>query len=347
MDIGRKILTWYDGHKRDLPWRNSSDPYTIWVSEIILQQTRVEQGMEYFNRFIQRFPDVESLAGANIDEVLTLWQGLGYYSRARNMHFAANQVMNDFAGRFPTNYEDILSLKGVGEYTAAAIASIAYNQPVACVDGNVNRLVSRIFGIATPVNTGKGKKEISKLALEMMVTGKAGDFNQAMMEFGALQCVPVNPDCKQCVLQADCFAFKEGKVEKFPVKNKKLKVRDRYFFYIHANANSSIFITKRTGKDIWNSLYELPLIETNQPMDPADIFEHETWKRIVAGTSVYNLEISNKVVHVLSHQKLHCYFIKVSMESANDWLNSNYIPVSLEQLEKYAFPRLIQNYLFK
>ena len=233
LETSRLLRGWYRIHKRELPWRESSDPYVIWISEIILQQTRVAQGMDYFLRFTGRFPDVASLASAEEDEVLKYWQGLGYYSRARNLHAAAKDIMERFGGVFPERYEDVISLKGVGEYTAAAIVSFVWGRPYPVVDGNVFRVLSRLFAVDIPIDTAKGKKAFAELAGLVMDPRHAGQHNQAMMELGALQCVPQNPDCEACPLKGRCAAYGAGEVQAYPVKRAKARTRDRYFHYLY------------------------------------------------------------------------------------------------------------------
>ena len=252
------LINWYREHKRELPWRESSDPYLIWISEIILQQTRVVQGYDYFIRFIKRFPDVTSLAEADEDEVMKFWQGLGYYSRARNLHAAARS-MN---GVFPKTYPEVLALKGVGEYTAAAICSFAYNMPYAVVDGNVYRVLSRYLGIETPIDSTEGKKLFASLAGEFLDKSRPAVYNQAIMDFGAIQCTPQNPACLFCPLAGSCMALSKSMVAQLPVKQHKTKTTERFLNYIYVRAGACTFINKRTGNDIWKNLFELPLIET-------------------------------------------------------------------------------------
>lgn len=251
------LINWYREHKRELPWRESSDPYLIWISEIILQQTRVVQGYDYFIRFIKRFPDVTSLAEADEDEVMKFWQGLGYYSRARNLHAAARS-MN---GVFPKTYPEVLALKGVGEYTAAAICSFAYNMPYAVVDGNVYRVLSRYLGIETPIDSTEGKKLFASLAGEFLDKSRPAVYNQAIMDFGAIQCTPQNPACLFCPLAGSCMALSKSMVAQLPVKQHKTKTTERFLNYIYVRAGACTFINKRTGNDIWKNLFELPLID--------------------------------------------------------------------------------------
>jgi len=261
MKISEIITGWYKKNRRDLPWRSTSDPYRIWLSEIILQQTRISQGMSYYHRFTERFPDVTSLADAPEQEVIKLWQGLGYYSRARNLHAAARQVVEGLGGMFPASRDELLKLRGVGPYTAAAVASIAYGEPVAAVDGNVARVISRLYAISAPVNTPAGEKEISALADELLNRSDPGEHNQAMMEFGALQCVPVNPHCGSCPVGQLCMAYRAGNVSGYPVKLRKTKVKKRFFTYLLISNDGYTYIQRRTGNDIWKEMYQFPMAE--------------------------------------------------------------------------------------
>ncbi|HYG16163.1 MAG TPA: A/G-specific adenine glycosylase, partial [Bacteroidia bacterium] len=264
MSFNKIIESWYALNKRDLPWRNTRDPYKIWLSEVILQQTRVNQGMPYYHKFIEKYPDIAAMAGAHEDEVLKLWQGLGYYSRARNMHQAAKMITYELNGKFPITYTDILKLKGVGSYTAAAIASIAGNEPVAVVDGNVYRVLARYFGIDTPIDSTEGRKTFLKLANELINTENPATYNQAVMEFGALQCKPQNPDCGVCPLKISCIALKQKRVDALPVKSKKTAVKARYFNYLFFEKPGFAHLQKRGQTDIWANLYEFPLAETEK-----------------------------------------------------------------------------------
>ncbi|HEY4629161.1 MAG TPA: A/G-specific adenine glycosylase, partial [Flavobacterium sp.] len=255
MNFSNVLIKWYLQNKRDLPWRNTTNPYPIWLSEIMLQQTRVAQGMPYFLSFTTAFPTVFDLAAANEEEVLKLWQGLGYYSRARNLHKTAQYIASDLAGIFPDNYSDLLKLKGVGEYTAAAIASFSYNEAVPVVDGNVFRVLSRYFDIETDIAQASAKKEFAALAFELMPKDNPATFNQAIMEFGALQCVPKSPNCGICVFNESCAALQKKKIDQLPIKSKKVKVRNRYFNYlVVADENDNTIIQKRTDKGIWHNL---------------------------------------------------------------------------------------------
>jgi len=343
-----KIITWYNQNKRDLPWRNTKDAYLIWLSEIILQQTRVDQGMAYYLKFAGHFPKVKDLALADNDKVMKLWQGLGYYSRARNLHTTAKTIHTIYKGKFPTAYEDILSLKGVGEYTAAAIASFAYNKPHAVVDGNVYRVLSRIFGIETPIDSSSGKKEFYKLANELIDKKNPGLHNQAVMEFGAMQCKPVNPDCSVCPLSIHCYAFAKKKVSNLPIKEKKTKVRNRYFNYMVFRHKGTIAIHKRTAKDIWINLHDFPLIETTKELSEEQLLKSSEWKKMFGKVKYSIKSISNPCKHILSHQKIYARFIEIDCkESLKTFLSKDVLVIKEKNIQEYAVPRLVDLYLEK
>lgn len=332
-DIADELMTWYDANHRVLPWRETTDPYAVWVSEIILQQTRVAQGYDYYLRFLRAFPDVQSLAAADEDEVLRVWQGLGYYSRARNMQAAARQVVE--MGGFPATYEGLLSLKGVGDYTAAAIGSFAFGLPVAVVDGNVYRILTRLFAVDTPIDTAAGKREVAELASHLLPADDSAHYNQAVMDFGALQCVPHNPDCASCPLADKCLASGQGRVEAFPVKSHKTKVSERYFDYFFIHDDSHMYLHKRQADDIWRGLYELPLREVAHPhgLDEVDVPD--------LPFSVSSLRLRGNRKHVLSHQIIHASLYEMVAEGKLPaW--EDYIIIRMDEREKYAFPRLIQ-----
>ncbi len=347
MDISDKLITWYIKNKRKLPWRSVNDPYLIWISEIILQQTRVAQGIDYYHRFIMRFPDVRSLASAEEDEVLKYWEGLGYYSRARNLHAAAQTIVEKYNGNFPTDYEEILSLKGIGEYTAAAIVSFVWNKPYPVVDGNVFRVLSRLFALNTPIDTGKGKKEYTELASKVMNSAKAGLHNQAIMEFGALQCTPQNPECEQCPLNNNCLGYASGHPQDFPVKQNKTKIRNRYFHYFHIVCNGNTWLNRRSGKDIWKGLYEFPMIETTVETDLIGLQDTEQFQQLFrnAGNLSISVKLSN-LRHILSHQIIYATFYKVEIESLSETLRS-YKEIPGYTIADHAVPRLVQIYLEK
>ena len=333
-----------------MPWRNTQDPYIIWLSEIILQQTRVAQGLPYFEKFLKNYPSVTDLAKAPTEEVMRLWQGLGYYSRARNLHQCAKDIVERFEGTFPKSYSDLLQLKGVGSYTAAAIASFAYNEKVAVVDGNVFRVLSRYFGLTTDIASGTGKKEFENLANQLIPKDHPGEFNQAIMEFGALQCVPKNPDCECCPLNTACFAHKNQMVEKLPVKIKKLKIKERHFRYAYIICGNEVIIKKRGEGDIWQGLYDFPLEESNAKFssNPESIQFLEGLKGFETKI-VYNS--SNTYKHILTHKRIFANFVKFIVkedyrQELEDWAENNgFILESGENFENLAKPRLILKFL--
>ena len=337
------LINWYREHKRELPWRESSDPYLIWISEIILQQTRVVQGYDYFIRFIKRFPDVTSLAEADEDEVMKFWQGLGYYSRARNLHAAARS-MN---GVFPKTYPEVLALKGVGEYTAAAICSFAYNMPYAVVDGNVYRVLSRYLGIETPIDSTEGKKLFASLAGEFLDKSRPAVYNQAIMDFGAIQCTPQNPACLFCPLAGSCMALSKSMVAKLPVKQHKTKTTERFLNYIYVRAGACTFINKRTGNDIWKNLFELPLIETASSVTEEELLALPEFIKLFDKEEVPVVRsICRNVKHVLSHRVLYANFYEVVLPEKTKSFSS-YLKIKTNELEQYAVPKLIHAFLEK
>ena len=319
----------------------TSDPYRIWLSEVILQQTRVDQGLSYYLRFIERWPTVAELASADENEVLKEWQGLGYYSRARNLLTAARQVMEEFDGKFPDNHADLLRLKGVGDYTASAIASICFHRPEAVVDGNVYRVLARVFGIDTPVDSTVGRKQFKELATELLDPKHPGDHNQAVMELGAIVCTPQRPHCAHCPLHAKCVAFATGTISTLPVKQGKTKTRDRFFNYLHIAVGSGIYMRQRTGKDIWTGLYELPLLESEKALGRRSL-ERMINESFGKGWSVKNEEVSPR--NVLSHQIIHAKFWSVvppqNFTPPEDWE-----PITLKNLDSLAVPRLIERWM--
>jgi A/G-specific adenine glycosylase len=340
-NISKALTNWYNQNKRELPWRDITDPYRIWISEIILQQTRVNQGMSYYLCFVERFPDIKSLGVAEEDEVLRYWQGLGYYSRARNLHKTAKIITENYNGIFPKNHSDILQLKGIGEYTAAAISSFAYSQPFAVVDGNVFRVLSRVFAIETPIDSTIGKKEFTQLAEKILDKKEPGIHNQAIMEFGALQCVPVQPDCGVCPLQNVCKAYSQNLVDKLPVKATKTKVRERFFNYFYIEYQDKIFIQKRIGKDIWQNLYELPLVEYVRLFETNEIVQNELFANL---ENVGINSITSSFKHILSHQRIFARFFTVKISAKNDSLN-NLIEIRKDELDNYAVSRLTSLFL--
>jgi A/G-specific adenine glycosylase len=340
------LLNWYGKQGRDLPWRGTADPYKIWISEIILQQTRVAQGKDYYFRFIGRFPTVEALAAAEEDEVLKVWQGLGYYTRARNLHAAAKQVMDAFNGKFPSTYTDIISLKGVGEYTAAAISSIAFNEPHAVVDGNVYRVIARLFGVESSIHASEGKKAIKEVAQSLLDAGNPGKYNQAVMDFGALICTPAQPRCIECVLREYCTAFAENRVGEFPVNERKVSVRNRYFHYFHIRYNDDTFLQKRNGSDIWKNLFEFPLVETPEPADFAELEKTDAFRRLFSGIPSLSVDHRLTTKHQLSHQTIHTRFYRITIPGETPYIPPKGIfKIENERLSDYPVSRLIHKYL--
>lgn len=331
---------WFEANKRQLPWRETTDPYLIWVSEIILQQTRVAQGLDYYNRFVARFPDVSALASAEEDEVLKYWEGLGYYSRARNLHAAAKQVMSRFSGIFPDTYEGIRALKGVGDYTAAAIASFAYGLPHAVVDGNVYRVLSRLFAIDTPIDTTAGRKLFATLADEWLDRLRPGLYNQAIMELGALQCLPRSPQCTACPLVSWCEAAAMGRPEAFPVKSGKTEVRPRYFNYLVIRLGSDTFIARRDGNDIWRNLYEFVLMESERELSFEALQQTPFYQSLLGGLPEVQVVCSPFVHrHVLSHRVIYATFHTLEVSELPPALAA-YRRVSWNDLDSFAFSRL-------
>lgn len=343
MNLTKSLIAWYLQNKRDLPWRHTVDPYPIWLSEIMLQQTRVAQGMPYFFAFTNAFPTVFDLANASEEQVLKLWQGLGYYSRARNLHKTAQIVAFELGGIFPNNYKELLQLKGIGEYTAAAIASFSYNEAVPVVDGNVFRVLARYFDIETDIANASAKKGFAALAYELMPKDSPAIFNQAMMEFGAIQCVPKNPDCNICVLNSGCLALKLNKVNQLPVKSKKAKAKNRFFNYVvFSDANDHSVIQKRSDKGIWHNLYEFPLIESDNEIN-FDEFSEALISRNFIQNPIISIAELNEIsqIHKLTHQHLHIKFWKVTVSGTIE--NA----IEIETLKTFPFPIVIFNFIEK
>lgn len=343
MIFSQKIIAWYKKNMRDLPWRHTKDPYKVWLSEIILQQTRVQQGLPYYNKFIKLYPNVHKLAEAKEEEIIKAWQGLGYYSRARNLHTAAKYIKEHKNGNFPETYDEIRKLKGVGDYTAAAIASFAFDEVYPVVDGNVYRVLARYLGIAIPIDTTEGKKTFLIRAQNLIDKKHPGIYNQAIMEFGALQCVSSNPDCKKCLLKNNCNAFANNLIQKLPFKKVKPKIRPRYFNYFVIEHKHKILLNQRIKNDIWKNMYDFPLIETNKPISHGRLVKMVTQENIYISASPY---ISK---HILSHQIIFAKFWQTQL------INDTSLPfaekktkfVSKYQLSKFPLPRPIEKYFAK
>ncbi|MDN3641886.1 A/G-specific adenine glycosylase [Lutimonas halocynthiae] len=342
-NFSNTLIMWYLNNQRDLPWRKSRNPFYIWLSEIILQQTRVAQGTSYYEKFIDEFNDIFALAEADETHILKLWQGLGYYSRARNLHSTAKIISNDYNGQFPETYDELIKLKGIGDYTASAIASIAFNKPHAVVDGNVYRVLSRIFGIKTAINERQGITEFKSLAEKLLDHHDPGTHNQALMEFGALVCLPKNPKCETCIFNGSCYALQHKMIDQLPLKIKKLKIRKRYFNYLVVDhEGDSTVIRKREHKDIWQNLFEFPVHETKD-----DIFDELAFEKFIFDelsiSGPFTLKKYNQkpIIHKLTHQTLYASFWIVEPEEKLNNLTA------WHDLKEHALPVLLQNFVDK
>lgn len=340
MNFSKILIHWYLQNKRNLPWRSTVNPYYIWLSEIILQQTRVDQGMMFYFKFVENFPDLKDLAFAKEEKVLKLWQGLGYYSRARNLHYSAKYIEAELNGVFPSTYDEIIKLKGVGDYTASAIASICFNEPTAVVDGNVYRVLSRYFGINTPINSSKGKKEFKQLAQHLLNNKKSSEHNQAIMEFGARLCKPQKPVCDTCPLNTSCVALSKNLVKELPVKEKKIKIKNRYFNYIVIQATNNMTKLVKRKKGIWLNLYEFPLVETKIDIDKKQLIEHNIFNELFKKCPV-TIKLFNKkeIVHKLSHQHIYTKFWVVTATSSTNF------SISWDSIKDYPVPALIDKFI--
>ncbi|RZK60585.1 MAG: A/G-specific adenine glycosylase [Pedobacter sp.] len=342
MSFQTELIKWYKINKRDLPWRNTTDPYVIWLSEIILQQTRVEQGLPYFNKFLENFSTVKRFAAASENEVLKLWQGLGYYSRGRNMLFTAKQVMELHDGKFPTAYEQLIKLKGIGDYTAAAISSFSNDESKAVLDGNVFRVLARYFGIEEAINSTIGKKIFAELAQSLIEDQKPSLYNQAIMEFGALQCKPKSPHCNDCPLQLSCFAYNNDKVNVLPLKLKKVKVRERWFNYFIGLNDDQILIKQRKPGDVWQQMYDFPLIETNNVAGLDDIDFIDDIKKMFGNNVKIRSLVQKK--HMLTHQIIYVHFFGLENYMINFNLHTDIKSVTLEDFATLPHPKVISDF---
>ncbi len=338
VDFHLLIGIWYRLNKRELPWRKTNDPYLIWLSEIILQQTRVVQGLSYYLKFTHNYPTVFDLANASEQDVLNDWQGLGYYSRARNLHATAKVIASEYMGVFPKTFLEIKKLKGIGDYTAAAISSFAFNLPHAVVDGNVYRVLSRVFNIDLPIDSIEGKKYFAQLAKELLPNHDAAIHNQAIMEMGAIQCLPTNPLCDSCPLLEKCLSYQLKNTHERPVKVKKTKTRDRFFHFLIFQKDNQVFLEKRESKDIWKHLFQFPLIETSEELTTNDIK-----KIIFEKFELMPIFQSEKVVHILSHQKINARFYFFDFFPSN--LPSTFLRINRKDIQDFPLPRLIDRFL--
>lgn len=340
MKFSNTLIYWYLQNNRELPWRKSKNPYFIWLSEIMLQQTRVAQGMAYYLKFTETFPTIFDLANADESTVLKMWQGLGYYSRARNLHFTAKQVANDLNGVFPSTYKELIKLKGIGDYTASAIASICFDEPNAVVDGNVYRVLSRYFGIKTAINSSAGIKEFKVLAQTLLDTSQSGTYNQAIMDFGALHCKPQNPLCETCPFADSCVAFEKGLIKELPVKEKKIKVRNRYFnFLVIQTEDEKTILSERKGKGIWQGLYQFPLIESDTNINKDELIASEEFIKLFPDETTISLFNKKEIVHKLSHQHLYTQFWVVETATLPK------ATVNWTDIKQFPVPVLIANFL--
>ena len=341
MEFSDLLINWYLKNKRDLPWRETNDPYKIWISEIILQQTRVAQGLEYYNNFIRQFPDVTALATAKEEDVLKCWQGLGYYSRARNLHFSAKTIVEKYQGIFPKTHKEIRSLKGIGDYTAAAIGSFAFGLPFAAVDGNAYRVLARVFEIATPIDSTKGKSEFGELAQELLDKQRPALFNQGIMELGATVCTPTTPHCTECPMQEICLALAHKTANELPVKSKKGSSKDRYFYYFLLTTDQHIYLHRREADDIWKGLFELPLVETPQPMDQEQLLAHLPETDFGQAFDLKQITlVHDPVTHVLSHQRIHATLIEA--KAAPKGTAAPYLRIPSAEFAQYPISRLTE-----
>lgn len=340
--FSKKLVEWYLENKRALPWRDTTDPYKVWLSEIILQQTRVNQGLPYYEKFVTRYPNVKDLAAASEDEVLRCWQGLGYYSRARNLHKCAKTIV-DNGSTFPSTFEELKSLPGIGDYTAAAIASFSFNQAVAVVDGNVFRVLARVFGIQTPIDSPTGKKEFISMANELIDASRPDLHNQAIMEFGALHCTPVNPSCGDCIFKKTCVAKRQEMQSSLPVKEKNVKGRKRYFHYIVYRRDGKLLMKKRSEKDIWLGLYDFPVIESPKPLSLKRIFSAHRDNYLLPDASLAT--VSETYRHMLTHQTIYSRFILIEAPKKLKIDAPSAAFYSFSEISELPKPNLISRFL--
>ncbi|MFZ4798849.1 MAG: A/G-specific adenine glycosylase [Bacteroidia bacterium] len=332
---------WYNKNKRNLPWRETTNPYKIWLSEIILQQTRVEQGLPYYIKFIESYQSISAFANADLNDILKLWQGLGYYSRARNMHITAQYIRDNYKGEFPDNYNELLKLKGIGPYTAAAIASFAFNENKAVVDGNVYRVIARFAGIYTDTNSTIGKHEFAKIADELLDKINPAIHNQAMMELGAMVCKPQNPDCNNCPINSSCFAFLNNEQKNLPVKIKKVKVKTRYFNYLVFDYNGKTYLNQRGANDIWQGLFEFPLIEKRLFTNEMEVLNELIENKYFENISDLKIVFMENYKHILTHQILMAGFWKITCKTKPN-LSANCIEIKIDQINNFAVPKLLE-----
>ena len=346
-DFTKKLLLWNHNHnKRSMPWKGEKDAYKIWLSEIILQQTRVEQGLNYYNRFIKEFPTVHHLAKASRQKVYKLWEGLGYYTRCKNLIETGNEIVNRYHGKFPSTYDEIKNLKGIGPYTAAAISSFAFNLPYAVVDGNVIRILSRYFGMTTPANSSQGKKLYAEIAQSLLHEKKAGEYNQAIMDFGAVICKPRNPLCESCVQKKECQAYQHDWVNMLPVKEKKIEKKQRWFYYFIFENKNDVFIRQRKEKKTSGKIcLNLFWLKKNQGTSNDELLKSEKFLKYSGKQKISIAEISPHIKQQLTHQTIHVQFLKLKINAVNSSLKKDFLQIPKKQLVQYAFPKIIASYL--
>lgn len=345
LSFTERLLKWYKSNKRDLPWRNTRDPYRIWLSEIILQQTRVAQGMPYYFKLLEKYPKLDDLANANEEEVLSIWQGLGYYSRARNMHFCAKTLQSEYQGIFPKSYSELKKLKGIGDYTAAAIASIAYHEQVPVIDGNVYRVLGRFFGIEDKIHTAAGKKKYREVATQLIPQNKPDVFNQAIMEFGALHCLPAQPKCESCILREDCYARIHGLQKNFPRKKRKVQIKNRFFNYLIFQDHDMLYLNKRNGNDIWQGLYDFYNLEENDMLYQNHILDV---LNLLNDRNSFSIQYESSVFkHVLTHQHIFAKFFIINLADKHKTFEKTIKmrKYSMAEIKKLPKPILISNFL--
>jgi len=340
----KKLLEWNKkSNFRQMPWKNESDPYKIWLSEIILQQTRVEQGWNYYNNFIKHYPNIQQLSKADDDEVFKLWEGLGYYNRCKNLLSTARFIATELSGIFPKTYEEVLLLKGIGPYTASAIVSFAYGLPYAVVDGNVTRVLSRFFGIKTPIDSTKGKEEFNSLAQQLLDKKQAGKYNQAIMDFGATICKPKSPLCNSCYLTEECYAYNKNKINDLPQKLKSIKIKERWFYYLVLINKNKVYVKKRMDRDVWQNLHEFVLIneETDQQLKEADLIKKIHSK--FSSNTINLVKASDFYKQKLTHQTINCKFLILEIKKQEKMYGGEWVDKT--QIKKLAFPKVIVNYM--
>ncbi|MGD9978510.1 MAG: A/G-specific adenine glycosylase, partial [Bacteroidales bacterium] len=345
MEFKDILIEWYGKNGRDLPWRRTSNPYHIWVSEVILQQTRVNQGMAYYSRFIEQFPTIQDLANASLDQVMKAWQGLGYYTRARNLKAGAQQVMDEYGGELPKTFRELLKIKGLGTYSAAAVASFAFGEAVPAIDGNVYRILARVFGIFSSTDTTAARHDFFDLAAELLDKVNPAAFNQAIIDFGALVCTPRIPKCVDCPFNGFCYASRNNLVYSLPVKGKRVVPRDRFFNYVMVKFHGDTFVNRRNTNDIWHSLFEFPMIETPTQLSPDELFSMQEWKDLLGQNDVRILNISDPIKHQLSHLTIWARFIIVEISKASYRLKTDFCRVDIGKLHELSVPRLIDLYM--